>query len=256
MRRYQVVKDPDTGEKYVPVSATGAELYGIPTLNKGTAFPLDEREAFGLTGILPPHVSSMEEQLDRVYGAFSGKRDDLAKFLFLVALQDRNETLYYRLLLEHLEEMVPIVYTPTVGDACEQFSHIYRHPRGIYVTRNDRGGMREIMSRAPYEGVAVIVATDGEGILGIGDQGAGGIEIAIGKLTLYTCGAGIHPARCLPIMLDVGTNNAELLNDPLYLGAREPRLQDDEYLEFMDEFVDAALYTCHDVLLQWEAFWR
>jgi len=256
MRRYRVIKDPDTGESYVPVSAMGADLYGIPTLNKGTAFPLDEREAFGLRGILPPHVSSMEEQLERVYAAFSDKRDDLAKFLFLIALQDRNETLYYRLLLEHLEEMAPIVYTPTVGDACEQFSHIYRRPRGIYVTRNDRGRIREIMNHAPYEGVAVIVATDGEGILGIGDQGAGGIEIAIGKLTLYTCGAGIHPARCLPVMLDVGTNNAKMLNDPLYLGVREPRLQDDEYLEFMDEFVDAVFSTYPDVLLQWEDFSR
>lgn len=256
MRRYRVVNDPDTGESYVPVSSTGADLYGIPTLNKGTAFPLDERETFGLTGILPPHVSSMEEQLDRVYESFRSKRDDLAKFLFLIELQDRNETLYYRLLLEHLEEMAPIVYTPTVGDACEQFSHIYRRPRGIYVTRNDRGRIREILNHAPYEGVAVIVATDGEGILGIGDQGAGGIEIAIGKLTLYTCGAGIHPARCLPIMLDVGTNNAGLLNDPLYLGIREPRLQDDEYLEFMDEFVDAVFSTYPDVLLQWEDFSR
>lgn len=256
MKRYRVQTDAETGEQYLAVAARGADLTHDPILNKGTAFPEHERAELGLVGVLPPTASTIEQQLARVYENYRRQPDDLARYLYLVALQDRNETLFYRLLLEHLEEMTPIVYTPTVGLACERFSHIYRRARGLYVTPDDVGRMKALCRDAPLQDVAVIVATDGEGILGIGDQGAGGISIAIGKLVLYTLGAGIHPARCLPVMLDVGTNNPGLRRDPLYLGVQAPRLQGDDYLDVLDAFVDAVADTWPRVLLQWEDFSR
>lgn len=256
MKRYRVRTDPETGEAYLPVASRGAAVTNDPILNKGTAFPEDERVELGLLGVLPPTASSIEQQLERVYENYRREPDDLARYLYLVALQDRNETLFYRLLLEHLEEMAPIVYTPTVGMACERFSHVYRRARGLYVTADDVGRMRQVCGNAPFHDVAVIVATDGEGVLGIGDQGAGGISIAIGKLVLYTLGAGIHPARCLPVMLDVGTNNPGLRRDPLYLGVEAPRLQGDDYLAVVDAFVEAVGETWPRVLLQWEDFSR
>jgi malate dehydrogenase (oxaloacetate-decarboxylating) len=256
MKRDTFITHPETGEKYQPVSLRGLEVTRDPMLNKGTAFPERERDELGLRGLLPPTVSSMEQQLERVYENYRRQPNDLAKYLYLIALQDRNEALFYRFLLEHLEEMTPIVYTPTVGQACQQYSHIYRRGRGLYITPADRGRMGKVVANTPSSNVAVIVATDGEGILGIGDQGAGGIGIAIGKLTLYTAAAGIHPARCLPIVLDVGTNNPSLRDDPLYLGVHAPRLRGDAYLDVIDRFVEAVEGIFPRALLQWEDFSR
>ena len=256
MHRYQTKTDPATGETYLPVRRKGQALITDPMLTKGTAFPEEERTKLGLRGLLPPAVSNIDQQLQRVYEGYQRQSDDLNRYLNLVALQDRNETLFYRLLSEHVEEMTPIVYTPTVGLACQRFSHIYRKPRGLYVTPDDIGQMRELLLDAPFSGVSVIVVTDSEGILGLGDLGAGGMGIPIGKLALYTLGAGIHPARCLPVCLDVGTGNTELREDPLYLGVDRPRLQGDEYYEFLDAFVDAVREVFPSTLLQWEDFSR
>jgi malic enzyme len=225
-----------------------------PMLNKGTAFGSDERAELGIQGLLPPSICTIEKQLERVYENYRRQPDDLGRYLYLVALQDRNETLFYRLLSEHVEEMTPIVYTPTVGLACQRFSHIYRQPRGLYVTPDDTGRMRELLSELPYSEVSVIVATDGEGILGLGDQGAGGMGIPIGKLALYTLGAGIHPTQCLPVCLDVGTGNARLRSDPLYLGVQRPRLEGEEYYRVLDAFVEAVAEVFPSTLLQWEDF--
>lgn len=253
MKRYRVVTDPDSGHRYLPVKSRGVGLWHDPVLNKGTAFSLEERDALGLRGLLPPTASTMEQQLSRVYENFAHQPSDLAKYLYLVNLQDRNETLFYRLLAEHLEEMTPIVYAPVVGQACERFSHIYRRPRGLYITGADIGRMDQVLANAGFDDIVpVIVATDGGGILGIGDQGAGGMGISIGKSTLYTVGAGIHPGRCLPISIDVGTNNAELRDDPLYLGVRGPRQRGERYFEILDAFVDAVTRTFPHVVLQWE----
>jgi malic enzyme len=225
-----------------------------PMFNKGTAFTRDERIELGIQGLLPPSVCTIERQLERVYENYQRQPDDLDRYLYLVALQDRNETLFYRLLSEHVEEMTPIVYTPTVGLACQRFSHIYRQPRGLYITSDDTARMRDLLSELPYSEVSVIVATDSEGILGLGDQGAGGMGIPIGKLALYTLGAGIHPARCLPVCLDVGTSNAQLRSDPLYLGVQRPRLEGEEYYSVLDTFVEAVAEVFPSTLLQWEDF--
>ena len=254
MHHYLTKTDPATGEKYLPVRLRGQALMTDPVLNKGTAFTREERTALGIQGLIPPSICTIEKQLERVYENYRLQPGDLDRYLYLVALQDRNETLFYRLLSEHVEEMTPIVYTPTVGLACERFSHIYRRPRGLYITPDDTGRMRELLSGLPYSEVSVIVATDGEGILGLGDQGAGGMGIPIGKLALYTLGAGIHPARCLPVCLDVGTNNAQLRSDPLYLGTQRPRLEGDEYYRVLDEFVEAVAEVFPSTLLQWEDF--
>jgi len=254
MHHYQTKTDPATGEKYLPVRLRGQALMTDPVLNKGTAFTHEERAAFGIQGLIPPSICAIEKQLERVYENYRLQPGDFDRYLYLVALQDRNETLFYRLLSEHVEEMTPIVYTPTVGLACERFSHIYRRPRGLYITPEDSGRMRELLSELPYSEVSVIVATDGEGILGLGDQGAGGMGIPIGKLALYTLGAGIHPARCLPVCLDVGTNNARLRSDPLYLGTQRPRLEGDAYYRVLDEFVEAVAEVFPSTLLQWEDF--
>jgi malate dehydrogenase (oxaloacetate-decarboxylating) len=233
---------------------TGRSLLECPILNKGSAFTEEERRELGLLGLLPPHVSTLEEQVARRYYEYQRKTSDLERYIFLRALQDRNETLYYRLLEEHISEMLPAVYTPIVGAACQHYSTIYRRPRGLFVSYPHREDMDLILANRPYREVDVIVVTDGERILGLGDQGVGGMGIPVGKLSLYTLCAGIHPARTLPIMLDVGTDNPQLLEDPLYLGWRHTRIRGPEYDAFIDTFVQAVKHHLPGVLLQWEDF--
>jgi malate dehydrogenase (oxaloacetate-decarboxylating) len=230
-----------------------ARLFDALT-TKGTAFTHDERRELGLLGLLPIAEKTIGEQVEHTYNEFSTRRDDLDKHIYLRALQDRNETLFYRLLSEHIEEMMPIVYTPTVGEACQRFSEIYRRPRGLFVAYPDRAELREVLRNRPDEEVDVIVVTDGQRILGLGDQGIGGMGIPIGKLSLYTLIGGIDPARTLPIVLDVGTDNVERREDPQYLGWRHRRIGDDEYYAFIEEFVAAVREELPDVLLQWEDF--
>jgi malic enzyme len=249
-----VAIDPDTGERYLPVTARGSELLKNPLLNKGTAFTREERDAFDLVGLLPDHVSTIEEQLDRVANQIHYKVGEMDKNIYLNGLLDRNETLFYRFLIENLEAMVPIIYTPTVALTCRHWSRIFRRARGIYVTPRDRGRVLATLQCRPKESKAVVVVTDNERILGIGDQGAGGMGIPIGKLALYAAAAGIHPTRCIPISLDVGTNNPELLADPLYVGYRQPRLRGAEYDELVAEFVAAVQHAFPGSLLQWEDF--
>ena len=221
---------------------------------KGTAFTVDERRKFGLLGLLPPAVKTLAQQVEHCWHEFSTRRDDLDKHIYLRALQDRNETLFYRVLREHIPETLPIVYTPTVGEACERFSEIYRRPRGLFVSYADRDCLDEVIANRPHRDPDVIVVTDGQRILGLGDQGIGGMGIPIGKLSLYTLIGGIDPARTLPIVLDVGTDNAELLDDPQYLGWCHRRIDDDEYYAFIDKFVATLHEQLPDVLLQWEDF--
>ncbi len=246
--------DPETGERYLPVGARGAELLKTTLLNKGTAFTREEREAFDLVGMLPDTVSPIEQQLARVKNQIQFKATAMDKNIYLNGLMDRNEILFYRLLVENLDDMVPLIYTPTVATACRHWSKIYRRSRGIYITPRDRGKMAEVLRCRPQASRPVIVVTDNERILGIGDQGAGGMGIPIGKLALYAAGAGIHPSRLIPISLDVGTNNPELLADPVYVGYRKQRLSGDEYREFIAEFVAAVQEVYPDALLQWEDF--
>jgi malic enzyme len=250
---YESRFDPITREEYLAVDERGRALLADPLTNKGTAFPLAERERLGLDGLLPPAVSTMAQQLERVYENFKAKTTDLERYIHLAALHDRNETLFFRLLQEHIDEMMPIVYTPIVGEACERFSHIYRRARGLYISYENRDKIETILrnhGRSP----AIIVVTDGERILGLGDQGAGGMGIPIGKLCLYTACAGIPPHLTLPIMLDVGTDNEARLNDPLYVGARHWRVRGEAYQEFIDRFVDAVTRVYPDAVLQWEDF--
>ena len=206
------------------VPGAGVALLREPTLNKGTAFTEEERDALGLRGLLPPHVSTQEEQVSRVLEQLPAARTPLAKYIMLESLQDRNEALFYRVITDYPDEMTPIIYTPTVGLACQQFGHIYRRPRGIFVSRRDRGRIDQVLRNWPHREVSMIVVTYGDVILGLGDLGANGMGIPIGKLSLYTACCGIDPAGCLPVMLDVGTNNETLRRDPLYVGEREPRL--------------------------------
>jgi malate dehydrogenase (oxaloacetate-decarboxylating) len=230
-----------------------ARLFDALT-TKGTAFTEDERRRFGLLGLLPTAVKTLAEQAEHCWHEFATRRDDLDKHIYLRALQDRNETLFYRVLRDHTLETMPIVYTPTVGEACQRFSEIYRRPRGLFVSYPDRDRLPEVLRNRPHREVDVIVVTDGQRILGLGDQGIGGIGIPIGKLSLYTLIGGIDPARTLPIVLDVGTDNVELLDDPQYLGWRHRRITDHDYYAFIDEFVSAVREQLPDVLLQWEDF--
>ncbi|HEX6107256.1 MAG TPA: NAD-dependent malic enzyme [Gemmatimonadales bacterium] len=233
---------------------TGIRLLQDPRHNKGTAFTEAERDALGIRGLLPPRVFTLEEQLERVMENFRAKDSAIERYVFMVALQDRNETLFYRTVMDHLTDMLPVIYTPTVGDACQRFGHIYRRPRGLYVTARDRGRVRQVLANWPDRAVAVIVVTDGQRILGLGDLGAYGMGIPIGKVALYTACAGIHPWRCLPVMLDVGTDNPELLRDPLYTGIPQRRLRGEEYAGFVEEFVEAVGQVFPGALLQFEDF--
>jgi malate dehydrogenase (oxaloacetate-decarboxylating) len=232
----------------------GMNLLDAPLLNKGTAFTQTERTGFGLHGLLPAEVETLEQQVVRAYEAYHRKDEDLERHIYLRALQDTNEVLFYKLLLDHIEEMTPIVYTPTVALACEQFSHIYRRPRGLFISYPLRDSLAELLRNRPNKDVDVIVVTDGERILGIGDQGAGGLGIPIGKLSLYTLIGGIRPERTLPIVLDVGTNNSERLNDPEYLGWRHERITGQAYFDFVDQFVQAVKQELPGTCLQWEDF--
>ena len=232
----------------------GHALLDNPFRTKGTAFTDEERSQLGLLGLLPPHAETLEQQTDRAYEAFETRATPLDKHIYLRALQDTNEVLYYRLLLDHIEEMMPIVYTPTVAAACEQFSHIYRRPRGLFVSYPLRDRIPEILANRYGKDIDVIVVTDGGRILGIGDQGVGGLGIPIGKLSLYTLIGGIRPDRTLPIVLDVGTNNAERLRDPLYLGWRHERLSGKEYFDFIDQFISAVKAELPNACVQWEDF--
>src|ERR1700733_9403440 len=232
----------------------GMELLNTPILNQGTAFGDEERTRLGLHGLLPPQVETLDEQVVRAYGAYKRKDDDLERHIYLRALQDTNEVLFYRLLLDHIEEMTPMVYTPVVALACQQFSHIYRKPRGLFISYPLRDSIPALLRNRPNPNVDVIVVTDGERILGIGDQGAGGLGIPIGKLSLYTLIGGIRPERTLPIVLGVGTNNAERLDDPEFLGWRHERISGHQYFDFIDQFVQAVERELPSTCLQWEDF--
>jgi malate dehydrogenase (oxaloacetate-decarboxylating) len=239
----------------IPVDVPrGVDLLNRPVRNKGTAFTQGERDELGLHGLLPPQIETLDEQAVRVYEAYKRKGDDLERHIYLRALQDTNEVLFYRLLLDHIEEMTPIVYTPVVALACQQFSHIYRRPRGLFIPYPMRDSISTLLRNRPSSEVDVIVVTDGERILGIGDQGAGGLGIPIGKLSLYTLIGGIRPERTLPIVLDVGTNNAQRLNDPEYLGWHHERVSGQAYFDFIDQFVKAVKQDLPNTCLQWEDF--
>lgn len=240
--------------KALPDTPRGMDLLDTSSLNKGTAFTEEERTGFGLHGLLPPQVETLDEQVARAYEAYKRKDEDLERHIYLRALQDANEVLFYRLLLDHIEEMTPMVYTPTVAVACEQFSHIYRRPRGLFISYPLRDSIPQLLRNRPNKDVDVIVVTDGERILGIGDQGAGGLGIPIGKLSLYTLIGGIRPERTLPIVLDLGTNNPERLKDPEYLGWRHERVTGQAYFDFVDQFVQAVKHELPETCLQWEDF--
>src|SRR5450755_4831165 len=242
------------GKTTSEVPFRGTRLLRHPMYTKGSAFNPRERKDFGLEGLLPNAVSTMEQQERRVYDNISRKPDPLEKFIGLAALQDRNEHLFYRLLVDHVEEFLPIVYTPTVGRACQEFSHIFRRARGLWITPAHRGRIYEILGNAPFDDVRLIVVTDNERILGLGDQGAGGMGIPIGKLALYTAVSGLHPAVTLPVSLDVGTNNRALLDDPLYVGHPAERLRGPAYDQLVDAFVEAVAEIWPGCLIQWEDF--
>lgn len=236
------------------VSLTGQTLLENPLLNKGSTFPENERRELHLLGLLPPHIAPLEVQLARTYANYRRKDDDLERYIFLASLQDRNEILFYLLLSKHIQELSPIIYTPVVGLACQHYSHLYRRPRGLYLSYPYKDELETLLQNAPFKDIDVIVVTDGERILGLGDLGVGGMGIPVGKLALYTVCAGIHPARTLPIILDVGTDNQELLSDPLYLGWHHKRVRGAAYDAFIDTFVQAVKRMFPHVLLQWEDF--
>jgi malic enzyme len=251
---FKIRIDPATGNPYVSTPVKGSALLANPFTNKGTAFTQEERETLDLNGLLPPRVLTIEDQLERTYESFAGKSTPLEKFIYMADLQDRNETLFYRLALEKIDEVMPVVYTPVVGEACQRYSHIYRRGRGLYISYDQRHDIEKILSNYHAANPTVIVVTDGERILGLGDLGAGGMGISIGKLALYTLCAGVAPYETLPITLDVGTDNETLLNDPLYIGLRQKRVRGAEYQAFIDAFVAAVRRVYPNVLLQWEDF--
>ncbi|MCC4262962.1 NAD-dependent malic enzyme [Oceanimonas baumannii] len=237
---------------YIPYA--GPALLETPLLNKGSAFTKEERLAFNLDGLLPNNIETIEEQVERAYKQYCGFQNNLDKHIYLRNIQDTNETLFYRLVEDHLTEMMPIIYTPTVGQACEEFSNIYRRARGLFISYADKDHIDDILQNATKRNVKVIVVTDGERILGLGDQGIGGMGIPIGKLSLYVACGGISPAYTLPVVLDPGTNNPQLLKDPMYMGWRNPRVTGEEYEEFVDAFIQAVKRRWPNVLLQFEDF--
>ena len=253
MKEFKLTRTPDGDE--LEVDRSGPELLRIPLYNKGTGFTLAERKRLGIEALLPARQNDIDTQAERIYRSIFLNPVPVGRNIELAALQDRNEVLFYRLLSKHLEETMPIVYTPTVGLASQYYSRVFRSARGIFITPDYLGRIEQVLrDAAPFSGVKLMVVTDNEAILGIGDQGAGGMAISIGKLALYCVGAGIHPAMTLPVSLDVGTDNEELLNDPLYLGWREKRLRGDKYVELVDEFVAAARNVFPGVVIQWEDF--
>ncbi|MGO9620191.1 MAG: NAD-dependent malic enzyme [Desulfobaccales bacterium] len=233
---------------------TGAALLRDPVLNKDAAFTEEEREILGIRGLLPARVQTMEEQVLRTLENFRGKPNDIEKYVFMISLQERNKTLFYRVVMDYIEEMMRIIYTPTVGQACQEYGHIFRRPRGIFISAKDRGRMPELLRNWPYQDIRIIVVTDGERILGLGDLGADGMGIPVGKLALYTACAGIHPSLSLPITLDVGTENEDLLNDPLYIGLKQRRLRGAAYDDFLEEFIVAVEEVFPRTLIQFEDF--
>ena len=253
MEKFDLRRTKDGYQLNVPMSGTA--LLRFPLYNKGTGFSATERERFNLDGLLPTQNNDIETQARRVYRTIMFNEDPVGRHIDLAALQDRNEHLFYKILSQHLEELMPIVYTPTVGKASQYFSRVFRRARGIWITPDHSGRVEQILrNAAPFTDVQLMVVTDNESILGIGDQGAGGMAISVGKLSLYIAGAGIHPVRTLPISLDVGTDNQSLLDDPLYLGRREPRLRGAAYRDLVDEFVTAARKVFPEVVIQWEDF--
>lgn len=233
---------------------TGMDILKNARWTKGTAFTEEERDRLKLRGLLPPAVCTQQTQIERTMENLRRKDSNIERYIFLQALLARNERLFYRIILDHIEELMPIIYTPTVGEASKQFAHIFRHPQGFYITARDRGRIRELFDNLDHKNVRVIVVTDGERILGLGDLGANGMGIALGKLSLYTACAGVPPEQCLPVMLDVGTDNDELRNDPLYLGTREKRVRGKEYLKLLEEFVEAVKDAFPNALLHFEDF--
>ena len=253
IEKYSKWRD-DTGKSFIPVAIDGRDLLHDPVLNKGTAFTERERKEFHLEGLLPPHVTNLPAQIERVYEGFCRQQTNIDKYAFLRSLQDRKEILFYATVSKHLEEMLPIIYTPTVGEACQQFSHRFQITRGLYITPGNVDELPEMIHHFPSRDIRIIVATDSQGILGIGDQGVGGMGIPIGKLSLYVLGAGIHPGSCLPITLDVGTNNEERLSDPMYLGVKKHRIKGEEYDNFISRFVENVKQCFPKAVLQWEDF--
>ena len=241
-------------ERRIKELPKGSQILHEPLLNKGTGFTAKERESLDLVGLLPPTILTIEEQKDRIMENFHAKQDELEKYIFMIALQDRNETLFYRTVIDEIETMMPIIYTPIVGKACQKYGQIFRRPRGLFISANDRGNINSLLGNWPNPHVDVIVVTDGERILGLGDLGAHGMGIPVGKLSLYTACAGIDPARCLPIMLDVGTDNEDLREDPLYIGITQKRLRGNEYDDLMDEFMEEVGSVFPDTLIQFEDF--
>jgi malate dehydrogenase (oxaloacetate-decarboxylating) len=243
-----------TESQFLFTELSGTALLEAPLLNKGSAFTREERVSFNLMGLLPPRYESIDEQMERAYLQYSSYQLPINKHIYLRGIQDSNETLFYALVSKHINEMMPIIYTPTVGDACERFSDIYRNSRGLFISWEERDHIDDILRNATKERVKIIVVTDGERILGLGDQGMGGMGIPIGKLALYTACGGINPAHTLPVMLDVGTNNEQLLDDPIYMGARHRRISEEEYAAFLDLFMQAAKRCWPGVLVQFEDF--
>jgi malate dehydrogenase (oxaloacetate-decarboxylating)(NADP+) len=241
------------GRPRVPLPR-GNDLLQNSMLNKGTAFNFAEREALGLLGLLPAHVSTMDDQVGRVMEGVRRNSNGLGKYIAMMALYDRNRALFYRVLTDHLQELMPVIYTPTVGQACKQFSHIFRKGRGLYLSAENKGRIAGLLRNWSYEDVRMVVVTDGERILGLGDLGVDGMGIPVGKLSLYTACSGIHPTYCLPVTIDVGTNNDELLQDPLYLGIRQPRIRGNEYDELIEEFVLAVQEVFPQAVIQFEDF--
>jgi len=246
----RTIDTPSTSEP----AKTGVELLRDPSLNKGTAFTYEERRRLGLVGLLPPHVLTQEEQAGRVMANLRARGSELGKYIEMADLLNRNETLFYRVVMDHIDEIMPIIYTPVVGAACQQYGRIFRRSRGLWISRREKGMIRDVLRNWPHRDVRVVVVTDGERILGLGDLGADGMGIPVGKLSLYTACAGVDPTTTLPVTLDVGTENRALLEDPLYLGMREPRLRGREYDELVDEFVGAVREVFPGALLQFEDF--